>query len=437
MAESLLIAARRFVWLPIDDCRYLLEAASVGASQAAVYRCFRREGLTPLPARDDDSLAAGWFDLHRVSLAGKNGGSVLFVAVERPSRYVITGVYPERQGNITQFLHLLQKTSPLTLTGIVIEQSSWTPHLERELLRFCTAFALQRRLSRTSWKKSDRALYLPTRRHIGGPWAELGRGVVRDELASLVEMFNHRCRFKCLGGLTPAAAVSSDNNAMTTASTATHRARRQVRIAREGETKREVLLHFARSLLASGGPESISLAKLSRTAGVNRGTVYRYFRSRAALLEAIDDWSSEQLATAVFEKPLPRRADPEQRVLQVQQRIANFAIRNPVVCQAWLLRIITMPDPSKDHFWREYYGRSKRFHETPLAAEGIDGEVMSVIMLAGAFLWPVWARSKSRGETNVQGHADRFVREFSRLSMHGAIRLESAKTVDRAAAPSV
>src|SRR5579862_199711 len=72
-AQTMLLCARRFARLPLDDCLYLLAAASVSVSRASLQRFFRREQLSPLPRGEHMALPSGWFDVHRVHLAGKNG----------------------------------------------------------------------------------------------------------------------------------------------------------------------------------------------------------------------------------------------------------------------------------------------------------------------------------------------------------------------------
>ena len=75
----------------------------------------------------------------------------------------------------------------------------------------------------------------------------------------------------------------------------------------------------------------------------------------------------------------------------------------------------------RDAFWRKYAALLKSFSETPLAEEGIDTEVLSVIVLAGTFLWPVWARAGSLDQAGRKASAERFSRELLRLSARGTM----------------
>lgn len=108
-------------------------------------------------------------------------------------------------------------------------------------------------------------------------------------------------------------------------------------------------------------------------------------------------------------------------MVQTTSRLARFAMANPSLCRIWFLQMLALPDPSGDPFWREYVGSIGRFAETPLAEKGIDVEVMSLIFLAGNFLWPVWAQSHSQNEAERELLADRFTREILRLSLYGSV----------------
>jgi hypothetical protein len=83
------------------------------------------------------------------------------------------------------------------------------------------------------------------------------------------------------------------------------------------------------------------------------------------------------------------------------------------------MQVLASPDPSADLFWREYQGSLARFAQTDLAVPGVDSEVLSVLTLAGMFLWPVWARAKGGDQ---QAQARRIADECLRLSMYGSMR---------------
>ena len=80
--------------------------------------------------------------------------------------------------------------------------------------------------------------------------------------------------------------------------------------------------------------------------------------------------------------------------------------------------------PASDPFWRQYRANFEAFAKTEGAQPNIDTEVASVLTLAGAFLWPVWARSHARSATERRQLAQRYSSEVLRLCLHGTLRPE-------------
>lgn len=198
------------------------------------------------------------------------------------------------------------------------------------------------------------------------------------------------------------------------------------RRAKNPTETREAILKAARTLLAKDGPEGISLSEVAHLAGVNRGTAYQHFRTREKLIEAAADWVSDTMFRMLFGDPetVGDRRIEQVDIADMMERLANFGMDNPELCRIWLLQLLSSPDPTTDRFWREFAGSLDRFVETDLARDGVDAEVLSVLSLAGAFLWPIWARSHAHGEKERRALSDRFVQELLRLSMYGSLRSE-------------
>jgi AcrR family transcriptional regulator len=195
---------------------------------------------------------------------------------------------------------------------------------------------------------------------------------------------------------------------------------------RDPEGTREAILEAARTRLAADGPEGLSLSEVAHLAGVNRGTAYQHFETREKLIKATAEWVSDKLFRAVFGDPetIGERRIEQVDVAELTDRLANFAMDNPELGRIWLLQLLSSPDPASDPFWKEYEGSQARFAKSELAQDSLDTEVMSVIMLAGAFLWPVWARSHATSESERRVLARRFAQECLRLSMFGSLRSE-------------
>ena len=195
---------------------------------------------------------------------------------------------------------------------------------------------------------------------------------------------------------------------------------------RDPVATREAILAAASHLLAKDGPEGISLSQVAHAAGVNRGTAYQHFETRENLIQATVDWASGKLFRAAFGDPetLGERQVEQVDTMDLTERVAVFAMANPELCRVWLLQVLGAPDPAKDIFWREYQGSFERFARTDLAEPGIDTEVLSVMMLAGLFLWPMWAQAHGEDDAARAGLARRFARECLRMSLHGTMRPE-------------
>lgn len=196
------------------------------------------------------------------------------------------------------------------------------------------------------------------------------------------------------------------------------------RRARNPEATREAILVAARTILAKDGKEALSLSKVAALAKVNRGTAYQHFETREKLIAATLKSVSDKIFLEVFGDPetIGERDVEQVDMIDVTERLANFAMENPELGRIWLLQVLSAPDPAEDPFWREYAGSLGRFAATDLAQPNIDVEVFSVITLAANFLWPVWARSHSQSESERAALAHRFAQEMVRLSMFGTLK---------------
>lgn len=199
------------------------------------------------------------------------------------------------------------------------------------------------------------------------------------------------------------------------------------RRARDPEATREVILEAARTLLAKGGPEGVSLSEVAHLAGVNRGTAYQHFETREKLIQATAEWVSDKLFRAAFGDPatIGERRVEEVDIADITDRLSGFAMENSELCRVWLLQLLASPDPGEDPFWREYCGSLERFAASAMAVPGIDAEVLAVINLSGVFLWPVWARAHAEDDQARGRLARRFADECLRLSLYGSVRAEA------------
>jgi len=209
-------------------------------------------------------------------------------------------------------------------------------------------------------------------------------------------------------------------------------AEQRPRRRRAPQRTREAILEAAREVLAKGGKEALSVAQVAQLAGVNRGTAYQHFQTREQLIEATAASVSDRLFRAVFGEPAQVADLPVEKIdlEAVNDRLASFAMENPALGRVWLLTVLGSRQPAKDPFWRQYSSNFERFARTELAQPGMDVEVLSVLFLAGTFLWPVWARTQARTAKDRHKMLERFTNEILRLTLHGTLRPEKYPELD-------
>lgn len=192
---------------------------------------------------------------------------------------------------------------------------------------------------------------------------------------------------------------------------------------RDPSATRNAILDASSSLFAQQGADSVSVSAVANLAGVNRGTAYQHFPSREELIEATIEWISMQMFRAVYGDPatIGERRVEEVDVPQTMHRLSVFAMENAELCRSWLLQILASENPAADPFWREFQGSLERFAQTELAQDNVDSEAMSVLVLSGVFLWPVWVRSHAKTDEERRRLANRMTRELLRLSLFGSM----------------
>ena len=428
--EATAVAIRRLTLLPLDDCFYALRTLAPALTRASLHRCLRRHGVSRLPAAGRAVGRPGDFDLHMVEIGDGAGALCLFIAVEQASKYVFAELHPADHPAMTaDFLQSLSTAAPIRVRAVVTERGGPLAAMEGDVARGCRAIRANHRDVEPRWTSEQIAgMNRLMRAAAHARAAQFDLPALGGRLAQFTDHYNGLCRLKALGGLTPRAHLGEAARGLTPLREQQDPPRPSSRAARgrDPESTRAAILQAARLLVARVGPEGLSLAAVARIAGVNRGTAYQHFASRNQLITEAAAWSAEQLHRAVFgelNNP-PGGARAPYDIATVADRLAGFAMENPEMCRAWLFQFIASPDPSNDPFWNEWCGSATRFHETPMAQDGVDTEIFSITQLAGAFLWPTWARVQGGAAPDLKLFARRFAREAMRAALHGAIRPE-------------
>ncbi len=212
-------------------------------------------------------------------------------------------------------------------------------------------------------------------------------------------------------------------------------AKTRERRSRDPEMTRAAILEAAKSVLSQDGAEGLSVSSVAKLAGVNRGTAYQHFQTREELVRATLDWVSHQLLDAVFEGGDLNGEAPEglpapdlQHVEEVINgmaafnfRLAEYAVENPDIGRIWLYDVLSREDPKQDVFYKRFEQAVRNLAQHDASQEEMDVEALSVLMLTGYFLWPVWVQSHARSKRTRKKMAERFAKEVMRLSMHGVL----------------
>jgi AcrR family transcriptional regulator len=211
------------------------------------------------------------------------------------------------------------------------------------------------------------------------------------------------------------------------------------RSKRDPESTRTSILEAATTVLARDGAEGLSVSSVAKLAGVNRGTAYQHFQVKEDLIRATLDWVSHQLLDAVFEggdldgeRPeglpepdLEHLPDVINGMADFNLRLAQYAIDNPDIGRIWLYDVLSREKPQEDVFFKRFEQALEGLSKTDASEPDMDVEALSVLMLTGYFLWPVWVRSHAKSKKARKVMAQRFAGEVMRLSMHGVLSTDS------------
>jgi AcrR family transcriptional regulator len=91
------------------------------------------------------------------------------------------------------------------------------------------------------------------------------------------------------------------------------------------------ITHAAVLLYAAEGPKGLTMRALGRTLGVCAAALYRHFRNKDAIVEAVVNAAEERLAKQL--KPSPRLRPPRDRAGAMAERALQFSLDQPHLFQ--------------------------------------------------------------------------------------------------------
>ena len=172
------------------------------------------------------------------------------------------------------------------------------------------------------------------------------------------------------------------------------------------ETHRE-LIETAVRLISENGAEALSIAALARAVGINRTTIYYHFDSREALLEAVTQWATEQLAKGMDES----LARPERAA-----HINRFVLDNPELIKLWIEEFVSGSDIRNSYpLWDQFAGGMQKRFDASSPGDGIDAEVYCVMLLTASIIGPRVYANSVRPDEPAESVTARFLKEELRM----------------------
>jgi len=191
---------------------------------------------------------------------------------------------------------------------------------------------------------------------------------------------------------------------------------------RDPDATHEAILAAARAMMSEHGPDGLTVSDVARRAGVNRGTAYQHFPARERLVE-------EVLARLARETKQALDEDAPRRLADRIDATVEYFVAHPELIRVSLFRMLAGVRHPSDELWRDYVERVRHLATGPDGRDGVDAEMLAVILLGATMLWSL--RVQSGGAS--AGATRRYLRELKRLMVHGVLRPEHHP--DLAAAP--
>ena len=99
--EAVIVAFRRYTFLPLDDCLYALQPTIPSLTRSSLHRCRKRHGISQLPDVEGNKPAKkkfktypiGYFHIDIAEVRTKQGMLHLFVVIDRTSKFAFVELH--------------------------------------------------------------------------------------------------------------------------------------------------------------------------------------------------------------------------------------------------------------------------------------------------------------------------------------------------------
>jgi AcrR family transcriptional regulator len=170
------------------------------------------------------------------------------------------------------------------------------------------------------------------------------------------------------------------------------------------------MIETAVRLISEKGVDSLSISAVARALGLNRTTVYYHFDSRDALLKAVKEWSSAQLAKAFsLHTPQHERID----------YITRFVLENPELIKLWIEEFVSAGDIRNSYpYWDALVDGMRASLTGDDTDETVDAEVLCVLLLTSTIIGPRVFRNRVSPGADTEAVVQRFRKEQQRWLEH-------------------
>jgi AcrR family transcriptional regulator len=188
---------------------------------------------------------------------------------------------------------------------------------------------------------------------------------------------------------------------------------------RNPEQTRARLLQATVELLATKGPDALSIKEAAQLANVSRGVAYQHFDDRDHLLREAKGWITERLIESIQTSSVASADD-------VMLHVAKLIMQNRDAATLLVSDAIAGRELSSDHPINRMVRQTlKQIQATGEARADLDIEILSYIFLGMTSTLVMLSRLP---DSDPEQLAQRFTRELSNLIRHGIFAPESAPT---------
>lgn len=172
------------------------------------------------------------------------------------------------------------------------------------------------------------------------------------------------------------------------------------------EESHRAIVETAIELISQSGVEAVTIAGIARRMGIDRTTVYYHFKTRDALLQAVFDRATQQLAKGMdISMPEQDRA----------RQIGHFVLENPALIKLWIEGFVSKGDIRDSYTrWDDLVEGIRQHFARERPDEEVDVEVYCTMMLCAAIIGPRVFANSVRPDQSIDTIVQRFLKEEQR-----------------------